>query len=59
MDRVIDSNGLCKCAAILLNTSQQPMFLAKSSPLAQIDTCSETSANRLMKYSQLITATYV
>ena len=41
MDGEIDSNGLSKCAAILLNTSQQPMFLARSSPLAQIDTCSE------------------
>ena len=41
MDRVIDSNGLNRCAAILLNTSQQPIFLAKNSPLAKIDACPE------------------
>ena len=41
MDGVIDSNGLNRCAAILLNTSQQPIFLAKNSPLAKIDACSE------------------
>ena len=41
MDGVIASNGLNRCAAILLNTSQQPIFLAKNSPLAKIDTCPE------------------
>ena len=37
MDGVIDSNGLTKCAVVVLNISQQTVQLPKKAPLAQIE----------------------
>ena len=43
MDGVIDSNGLDKCAVVVLNISQQTIQLPKKAPLAQLLKCAENT----------------
>ena len=47
MEGIIDSNGLNKCAAIVLNVSQQAIHIPKSTPLALIETCNEEQCKPL------------
>ena len=43
MEGVIDSNGLDKCAVVVLNISQQIVQLPKKAPLAQLERCPENN----------------
>ena len=43
MDGVIDSNGLDKCAVVVLNISQQTVQIPKKAPLAKIQKCAENT----------------
>ena len=43
MDGVIDSNGLDKCAVVVLNISQQAVQIPKKAPLAQLLKCAENT----------------
>ena len=43
MDGIIDSNGLDKCAVVVLNISDQIVQIPKKAPLAQLEKCSENN----------------
>ena len=43
MDGIIDSNGLAKCAVVVLNISNQTVQIPKKAPLAQIEICAENN----------------
>ena len=49
MDGVIDSNGLTKCAVVVLNISQQTVQLPKKAPLAQIEIFAENNCKPVNK----------